>query len=252
MLEAVLLDLDNTLVLYDELEYYHDYFEKVHTAFADLFELDEFKERLVNGTLSLSGSRGEQSNRDQFMAVFARGHLDKQENLWQRFIDFYLNGYRRMAVNVTVPDDLQATLDRLRKTGLKLVIASNPIFPVQAQQVRVGWAKMRPEWFDLFTHIENMHYVKPRREYFLQACDMIGSAPANCLMVGNDPVNDMAAAGAGLRTYRTTDAEVVDYASLTLTDDQRKKGPANIPQPDFEGPFAGVADVVEGLLAEKP
>ena len=251
MLEAVLLDLDNTLVLYDELEYYHDYFEKIHTAFADIFELDEFKERLVSGTLSLGGARGEQSNRDQFMAVFARGHLDKQENLWRRFMDFYRNGYRRMAVNVTVPDGLQATLDRLRKTGLKLVIASNPIFPVLAQQVRVGWGGMQPEWFDPFTHIENMHYVKPRREYYLQTCKMIGAAPENCLMVGNDPVNDMSAARAGLHTYRTIDAEAVDYASLTLSEDQRKKDPAKIPPPDFEGPFAGVADAVEGLLAKK-
>ena len=252
MLDAVFLDLDNTLVLYDEIEYYHDYFERIHSSFADLFELDEFKDRLVSGTLALGRSQGEKSNREQFMAVFARGNLDKREDLWQRFMDFYANGYNAMEVNVAVPAGLHAGLQRLRQTGLKLVIASNPIFPFLAQQVRMRWAGLQPAWFDLFTSIDNMRYVKPRRAYFLQACELIGAAPENCLMVGNDPVNDMAASRAGLRTYRTTDAEVVDYASLTLTDEQRQKDPRDIPEPDFEGPFAGVADVVERLMVEKP
>ncbi|MCP3950694.1 MAG: HAD family hydrolase [Desulfobacterales bacterium] len=251
MLEAVFLDLDNTLVLYDEVEYYHDYFEKIHCSFADVFELADFKDRLISGTLALGKSQGERSNKEQFLAVFARGHLDQQANLWQRFMDFYRDGYSAMTVNISVPAGLHAGLQRLRQTGLKLAIASNPIFPVLAQQVRMRWAGLQSEGFDLFTSIENMRYVKPRRAYFLQTCELIGVEPKNCLMVGNDPVNDMSAARAGLKTYRTTDAEVVDYASLTLTEEQRKKGPGDIPEPDFEGPFAGVADVVERLLAEK-
>jgi FMN phosphatase YigB (HAD superfamily) len=248
MLKAVLLDLDNTLILYDEIEYYRDYFEKIHRSFADIFELDVFKERLVSGTLALGRSSGEQSNREQFMAVFARGHFEKQANLWQRFMNFYGNGYNEMGVNVSVPKGLHTGVQRLRQTGLKLVIASNPIFPISAQQTRMQWGGLKPEWFDLFTSIENMRYVKPRRAYFLQTCSLIGVAPENCLMVGNDPVNDMAAAGAGLRTYRTTDAEVVDYASLTLTDEQRNNPIRAIPEPDFKGPFSGVADVVERLM----
>ncbi len=252
MLESVFLDLDNTLVLYDEIEYYHAYFEKIHRPFADIWELDEFKDRLVSGTLALGRSRGAENNRDQFLAVFARGNLDKREDLWQRFMNFYRDGYSAMEVNVSVPEGLHDGLQRLRQTGLKLVIASNPIFPVIAQQIRMRWAGLQPEGFDLFTSIENMHYVKPRRAYYLQTCELIGAAPENCLMVGNDPANDMSAALAGLKTYRTTDAEGVDYASLTLTDEQRKKNPRKIPSPDYEGPFAGVADVVERLMAEKP
>ena len=187
MLEAVLLDLDNTLILYDEIEYYHDYFEKIHRAFADVFELDAFKDRLISGTLSLGSSQGEQSNRDQFMTVFARGHLEKRANLWQRFMNFYGNGYNQIGVNISIPKGLHAGVQRLRQTGLKLVIAYNPIFPVLAQQARVRWGGLKPEWFDLFTSIENMRYVKPRRAYFLQTCSLIGVAPGNCLMVGNDP-----------------------------------------------------------------
>ncbi len=153
---------------------------------------------------------------------------------------------------MTLPEGLPAVMGHLRETGLKLVIASNPIFPVIAQEMRMRWGNLEPTWFNLFTHIENMRYVKPMTDYYHQTCELIGEVPAECLMVGNDPVNDMSAALAGLKTYRTTDAEVVDYASLTLTAEQRKKSPGVIPPPDYEGLFAGVADVVERLMAEKP
>ena len=248
MLNAILLDLDNTLVLFDELKYYNIYFEKLSRHFADDFAPDELKERVVNGTMALRHNNGEKSNRQCFMGVFAKGCEAESDVLWERFMAFYRKAYDDIKLAVAVPEGLHQVMGRLRQTGLKLVIASNPIFPVIAQKKRLQWGNLEPAWFDLFTNIENMRYVKPTIDYYVQTCQMVGEAPEACLMVGNDPVNDMAAARAGLMTYRTTDAEVVDYASLTLTDEQRSKSPRDIPEPDHTGPFSGVADVVERLM----
>jgi len=251
MLKAILLDLDNTLILYDELKYYKAYFKQLNEFFGEEMPPEELKERVLKGTMALGRNKGEKTNLECFLEVFADGLDVDTAFLWERFMDFYREVYDGIRVAVTVPDGLQDGLARLRQNGLKLVIASNPIFPVLAQQKRMRWGGIDPGWFDLFTHMENMRYVKPRTDYFHQACNMIGHAPGDCMMVGNDPVNDMAAGKAGLKTYRTTDAEVIDYASLTLTDAQRKKGPREIPRPDHEGPFSGVAAVVEKLLAGK-
>ena len=200
--------------------------------------------------MSLSRNKGEKTNLECFLEAFADGLAVDASLLWERFMTFYRKAYDGVQVPVAVPEGLQDVLARLRQAGLKLVIASNPIFPIIAQQKRMRWGDIDPAWFDLFTHLENMRYVKPTADYFRQACELIDEQPAACLMVGNDPVNDMAAAKAGLKTYRTTDAEVIDYAALTLTDEQRRKGPGEIPEPDYEGPFSGVAVVVENLLAE--
>jgi len=251
MLKAVLLDLDNTLVLFDELKYYEAYFKKLNSFFDDDFTPDELKERVINGTMALRFNNGEKTNRQCFLEIFADSLDADHSLLWERFMAFYREAYDDIAVTVSLPDGLHTTLDYLRQTGLKLAIASNPIFPVIAQEKRMRWGNLDPAWFSLFTHMENMRYVKPMPEYYHQTCELIGAAPAACLMVGNDPANDMSAALAGLKTFRTTDAEVVDYASLTLTDEQRKKSPGEIPPPDYEGPFAGVADVVGRLMAEK-
>ena len=251
MLKAVLLDLDNTLILFDEMTYYEAYFKRLDSFFGDDFTPDELKQRVLNGTLALGHNKGDKTNLECFLEVFADGLEMSASVLWERFMDFYREVYDGIRVAVAVPEGLQDVLAGLRQAGLKLVIASNPIFPVIAQKKRMRWGDMDPDWFDLFTHMENMRYVKPRVDYFRQACEMVGQAPAECLMVGNDPVNDMAAGKAGLKTYRTTDAAVIDYASLTLTDEQRRSGPREIPKPDYEGPFSGVTAVVEDLLAGK-
>ena len=65
-------------------------------------------------------------------------------------------------------------------------------------------------------------------------------------MVGNDPTGDMAAKLAGLKTYRTTDAETSGFATATLTDPAAPPIPA-MPAPDFTGPLSGLLDVVEGV-----
>jgi FMN phosphatase YigB (HAD superfamily) len=248
MLNAVLLDLDNTLVLYDELEYYKAYFNTLNEYFSHDFSAEDLRTRVINGTMALRENRGGKSNLDCFLEVFARGCETKTAALWERFMDFYREVYDAIPVAVTLPDGLQDALARLRRTRLKLVIASNPIFPVIAQEKRLRWGNLEPAWFHQFTHMENMHHVKPAADYYRQACELIGEAPATCLMVGNDPVNDMAASRAGLATYLTTDADAIDYSSLTLTANQHQKEAA-LPEPDFKGPLAGVADVVERLMA---
>jgi FMN phosphatase YigB (HAD superfamily) len=128
------------------------------------------------------------------------------------------------------------------------VVASNPIFPLIVQQKRMAWAGIDRFRFDLVTHIENMSFVKPRLEYYLQICEKICEAPEECLMVGNDSINDMVAGVTGMKTYLTTEVGEIDYSSLRLTVDE-DSAPERIPVPDFSGPFADVACVVRELCA---
>ena len=87
-----------------------------------------------------------------------------------------------------------------------------------------------------------------RLEYYLQICEKICEAPEECLMVGNDSINDMVAGVTGMKTYLTTEVGEIDYSSLRLTVDE-DSAPERIPVPDFSGPFADVACVVRELCA---
>ena len=55
MLNAVLFDLDNTLVLFDETAFYGRYFGKLADFFADLLPPPQMQERVLRATRSLAG-----------------------------------------------------------------------------------------------------------------------------------------------------------------------------------------------------
>jgi FMN phosphatase YigB (HAD superfamily) len=242
MPKAVLLDLDNTMILFDEMTYFKHYFARLGRRFEDLFAPRELQHRIVRATLALANSRGAMSNRERFMRHFADGLHPLPPDLWQRFERFYRMEYDHFGIEVRTPGGLHKTLEKLRQSGLQLVLATNPVYPLRAIEKRLGWGGIDPRDFALITHMENMAFVKPHLGYYRQICRKIGLDPTDCIMVGNDPVNDIIARNTGMQTYLTTEADDVDYTSLNLTAGEMR-GPGNTPPPDFSGPFEGIAEL---------
>lgn len=245
MLKAVLLDLDNTLIIFNEPGFYRRFFGRMAETFADLMPADVLSRKIIDATTALKENNGAMLNRDWFSRAFAAGENLPMGRFWNRWMTFYQDTYSPFGVAVTVPSGQADMLDRLACSGLTLVIASNPIFPRIALERRMAWGGIDPSVFSLLTHMENMSFVKPRAGYYRSIGEMIGVAPEDCLMVGNDPVNDMAAAMVGMRTYLTTDASESHFISLTTGN-----GPAMTtrPDPDFRGPLSRVWETVASLL----
>ena len=244
MLKAVLLDLDNTLVLFNEQVFYQHYFELIAPWFADIMPSNQVGPRLLQATRALLENNGQAMNVEFFLDAFCAELPTSRARIWERFHEFYATDYDNISVPVRVPDQLCAVLDKLAACHLPLVVASNPVFPRIAQEKRLAWSGLGSDRFHLLTHIENMSYVKPRLGYFRQICTKLGLAPKECLMVGNDPSNDMAAGAAGLKTYLTTEAAAGEYASLAVT----AEGADQLVKPDYQGPLAGLTSVIEALL----
>jgi len=251
MLKAILFDLDNTLILFNESDFYDGYFERIADTFSDVMPAARFQETLKNATISLLRNQGEVSNARFFMNAFAAGIPDRSEELWQLFLHFYKTEFNNLERNISLPESLHELFDYLVKTNIKLVLASNPIFPMEVQLQRLAWAGLEHIPFHYITHIENMSFCKPRVEYYQQICQKIDESPESCLMVGNDSVNDMVAVRAGLTTYLTTDVRDDDSASLTVSRELRVGWTSDIPEPDFKGPLAGLKNVVEQLGYKK-
>jgi len=245
MLTAILFDLDNTLILFDEGRFYQEYFRRIETLFADLMPADTFRKRLITATHTLLQNNGEMTNAEYFIKAFNEQSANRRDKLWNRFLHFYETEYDKIKVNVTLPDDLHETFDKIVRTGLKLVLATNPIFPFNVQTKRLAWAGLDHSHFDLVTHIENMSFCKPRTEYYLEICRKIDEPPEACLMVGNDPINDMIAARAGLKTYLTDDGKDAWRVTLNVSEDLLKHQILDIPVPNFKGPLSDVFLVVQ-------
>jgi HAD superfamily hydrolase (TIGR01549 family) len=85
--------------------------------------------------------------------------------------------------------------------GLKVAIATNPIFPRSAVDERLRWAQVADIEVDVVTSYENMHATKPHAAYFAEVAELLGVEPSECLMVGDDRQLDMSAADLGMRTF---------------------------------------------------
>ena len=246
MLKAVLIDLDNTMVLFNELVFIERLFQLLYRRFDDLFTFEDFQNRVITATLSLIGKTGEKSNRDCFLDNVVAHHEMGRDEFWRRSMEFYQNDFDDACPHVDKPDNLHDVLEQLKQMGLTLVVASNPIYPRIAMEKRLVWGDVDIPYFELVTHMENMNFVKPDKAYYKQICSKIGVLPEYCLMVGNDPGNDMAAAGVKMKTYLATDGGTADYDSLSPTNDQYRQNPMNL-KPDFSGPLAGIIEAVRQL-----
>ena len=92
-----------------------------------------------------------------------------------------------------------------KNRGLRLGLATNPLFPEAAVRSRIKWAGLRMEDFELYTSYENINYSKPNLDYYREILNRIDVDPSECLMVGNNVDEDMIANELGINVFLLTD-----------------------------------------------
>ncbi|MFN2166026.1 MAG: HAD family hydrolase, partial [Anaerolineae bacterium] len=108
---------------------------------------------------------------------------------------------------------------------LDVVIATNPLFPALAVQHRMAWAGVADFAYDLVTSYENSRAIKPNLLYFEQILETLGRRPEDCLVVGDEDM-DMVAAHLGCRTF--------------LVPGSRTNLSPSTPKPTYEGSLGDV------------
>ena len=136
----------------------------------------------------------------------------------------------------------------LQQMKMRLAIATNPILPMNAQLKRLAWAGLEGIDFALVTNIENMNYCKPQLGFYKQVCGILGERPEDCLMVGDDPANDMVVARLGMKTYLTEDSRNRVDKPLQISKQVIGDKIEGIPPVDFSGPLSNVPEAVKSLL----
>ena len=228
----MLFDLDNTLIHFDEKEFYKAYTFKLYQHFKDILTPKEFAQKLMTSTKIMTNNNGQQCNADFFVNDFSKGlDIDKNE-IWHRFECFYTNEFEQLKYLMQPLPNTRDLIVKIQEIGLKIVIASNPMLPANVQQLRLKWAGLEGIKFDLITDALNSSYCKPNPDYYYEICKKIKIKPQNCLMVGNDPFNDMIAAKINMKTFLTTDNE---NNSIEVSRELAGLNKIEIPKPDFKG-----------------
>ncbi len=248
MLKAVLFDLDNTLILFEEVTFIKGYYPVMAARFAGVFPDGQFAERLMKATIALRSNDGSVNNRELFIRSLCEGLDVNRDEIWARFEQFFSLDFDIFKDAVTAAPGAGEAFRYVKGRGLKLVVATNPIWPLVVQQKRLAWAGLGDLEVDLITHIDNMNYCKPQLGYYKQICRLIDVQPEECLMVGDDPANDMVAANAGMLTYQTTDSSAYSQKPLEISKKVIGDDLDGVPPADFNGPLTDVPRAINGLL----
>lgn len=209
--DVFLFDLDGTLLNIEVGEFLKYYFGALSQKFSDLCESqDQFIKVLSKSTEKMIKNDGSRTNQQAFMEDFMQriGITEKKEaqKIKERFDNFYQGEFKALDKYFDLDTETPAyIIDHLKKRGKKLVLATNPLFPIEAVEARLQWVNIDPADFELITNYENMSYAKPNPKYYEEILKKISKSPENCLMIGNDLKEDAAASKIGIKTLIVED-----------------------------------------------
>lgn len=217
MLKTIFFDLDGTLLPMDQEQFVKAYLEAIARK---MEEYGMHPQRLVKSIWAGTEAVMKNSSGDTNEAVFwnsccaAYGEdLRAREAL---FLDFYKNEFQSVSKSCGFDIRASETIRTLLQQGYRLVLATNPLFPAEATYSRIRWAGLEPEDFALVTTYENCSRCKPDPDYYWEILDKLNLAPEECLMVGNDAQEDMAAAKTGMKVFLLTNC-LIDRCRTDLS-----------------------------------
>ena len=205
-LRCVLFDLDGTLLPMDQEEFTKAYFHLLAKKLAPRgYESKALVDAIWAGTAAMVKNDGRFSNEEAFWQRFTQIYGPKVQEDKPVFEEFYANEFQNARTACGFNPRAAETVAAIRSMGYQVALATNPIFPAVATESRIRWAGLKPADFTLYTTYENSTHCKPNPAYFRDVAESLHLAPESCLMVGNDALEDTAAAQVGMKVFLLTD-----------------------------------------------
>ncbi len=205
-IKAVLFDLDGTLLPMDQDVFVKAYFKGLAKKLAPRgYEPETLIKAVWGGTGAMINNDGSRTNEKAFWEFFSGVFGEKVLDDISYFDEFYRTDFQQVKEVCGFDDMAGHTIKRLKDKGIKLALATNPIFPEIATRSRAAWAGITLDDFEMYTTYENIGYSKPNAEYYRQVAAKLGVEPEECLMVGNDVDDDMVAQELGMKVFLLTD-----------------------------------------------
>ena len=207
-MQGILFDLDGTLLDIELASFLRRYFTALENAASGAFPGLDLVSVVRSSTDAMLRPHPGMTNREAFQADFLMRTGHDLEEHRPTFEAFYRDDFPALACGAGPAPGAREAVETALGLGLKAAVATNPIFPMTAVRHRISWAGLDDVRFHAVTAYEDMHATKPMAAYFRETAALLGAHPSECLMVGDDPVLDLAAADVGMRTFYVGDGDV--------------------------------------------
>ncbi len=206
MIKGILFDLDGTLLPMDQDTFVKAYFKGLcGCVAAHGYKPDELVKFIWGGIASMVANDGSETNEEIFWKVFTDVYGENALKDKKYFDEYYKNDFDKVKDSCGFNPRVKPFIDSLKTKGVKLALATNPLFPQVATKARIGWAGLEPKDFRLYTTYENSRHCKPNLDYYRDILNELNLAAEECVMVGNDVAEDMIARQLGMKVFLLTD-----------------------------------------------
>ncbi|MBN2136036.1 MAG: HAD family hydrolase [Acidobacteria bacterium] len=186
-LNTILIDLDATLITLDWRKNMHKYYRKLKEILHDLdLKSSYFFDVKWAANKTMNDETDDMINIEKYFSYLnKKTDIEDKKNreFYFRFYDEMFADFRGDVREVEGSHDLIAAA---KSKGFKIILATNPLFPLSAVSERLRWGNLDPEDFNFITHMQNFHHCKPSPKYFAEIMKTQKVDPVKALMVGDD------------------------------------------------------------------
>ncbi len=210
MIHTLLFDLDGTLLPINMDDFRRVYYTELAAKFQDIVSSETLIHMIKTSLHAMISNTEEITNEKVFKDKLQSFlHAEEIKEFEKRLLEFYNHEFVKLKDVVYPNNQIQKAVKLLKEKGYELIVATNPMFPKIAIEKRIEWAGFDVDDFKYITSFEHNHYCKPQIEYYQEVLDVNGLNAVNCLMVGNDTVEDMIASTIGIDTYLIEDHAIM-------------------------------------------
>lgn len=228
-LKAILFDLDGTLIDVDLKRFVPEYLKLLASTVSHLVRQSKFISKLLIASEAVNKNDGSKTNEEVFETTFFPSIGYTREEINPLFDKFYEDDFSKLRQYTRQKPAARRVMEYVFKKGYIVVIATTPLLPETAMRQRLQWAGVADFQYRLITTIENSSSNKPNLSYYQSILDYIDIPSEECLMVG-DEAKDMVAANLGIKTY------LVKSDNTEMTPD--------IPEPNYRGTLADLEQLL--------
>lgn len=200
MIKNIFIDLDGTLLPMDNDSFTKSYFSLLGDNIQGREKM-ELIQAVKTGTYSMFKNNAEVTCEEVFWKTYESIFGEGSKADIKYFDKFYEEKFDGLKAVCGFDEKAKNFVDTLKNKGYKLVLSSNPVFPLIAQQKRLIWAGVDPNKFDYISSYENSCYCKPNLNFFKSLLDKLNLKAEETVLVGDNLKEDMVASSLGINCF---------------------------------------------------
>jgi FMN phosphatase YigB (HAD superfamily) len=189
---TVLFDLDDTLLSTNMDQFLPGYFKALSTALSHLGSPEKITRHINSAVNQMVANQNPGKTLKEvfdshFYAPLGTTEAACRENLQA----FYQNEYPHLKSITQAKPQAKQLVNWCRSQGMRMVIATNPLFPQSATRQRIEWAGLLADEFEFFTTYDDFHFTKPHLAYYVEVLGRLGWPEGPVVMVGDNLPYDL-------------------------------------------------------------